>query len=387
MKRIGILIANLGLLLLVQAAQADWTPAKRLTSLPGSSQVPAVAIDSDDHIHVIWADNTPGNREIYYKRSTDAGTTWSTAKRLTWTPGFSYFPAIAIDSGNAIHIVWYDDTPGNYQIYYKKSTDGGTTWNAIKRLTWNSGMSCDPTIATDSTDGIHIAWYDYPPYSDAEIYYKSSTDAGTTWSTAKRLTWTTGESLSPAIAIDSTGIIYVAWSDLITESFVDQTEIYGSRSTDGGMTWSGAQRLTWTSGYTYYPAIAAGSGSHFHIICTDRTPGNYELYHKRSMDGGIAWNAPKRLTWTPGSSDLPAVAIDSDDHIHVIWPDDTPGYHEIYYKQSTDEGTTWNTMNRLTWTPGSSYLPAVAIDSSGAIHVVWQDNTPGNYEIYYKKGK
>ena len=282
MKRIGILIANLGLLLLVQAAQADWTPAKRLTSLPGSSQVPAIAIDSDDHIHVIWADNTPGNREIYYKRSTDAGTTWSTAKRLTWT---------------------------------------------------------------------------------------------------------TGESLSPAIAIDSTGIIYVAWSDLITESFVDQTEIYGSRSTDGGMTWSGAQRLTWTSGYTYYPAIAAGSGSHFHIICTDRTPGNYELYHKRSMDGGIAWNAPKRLTWTPGSSDLPAVAIDSDDHIHVIWPDDTPGYHEIYYKQSTDEGTTWNTMNRLTWTPGTSYLPAVAIDSSGAIHVVWQDNTPGNYEIYYKKGK
>ncbi len=44
---------------------------------------------------------------------------WTAAKRLTWTSGWSHAPAMALDSGNAIHVVWPDDTPGNYEIYYK----------------------------------------------------------------------------------------------------------------------------------------------------------------------------------------------------------------------------------------------------------------------------
>jgi hypothetical protein len=40
---------------------------------------------------------------------------------------------------------------------------------------------------------------------------------------------------------------------------------------------------------------------------------------------------------------------------------------------------------RLTWDIGFSYYPALAVDASGRVHVVWQDNTPGNYEIYYRR--
>jgi hypothetical protein len=29
---------------------------------------------------------------------------------------------------------------------------------------------------------------------------------------------------------------------------------------------------------------------------------------------------------------------------------------------------------------------AIAVDPSGNIHVVWYDDTPGDFEIYYKKG-
>jgi hypothetical protein len=28
----------------------------------------------------------------------------------------------------------------------------------------------------------------------------------------------------------------------------------------------------------------------------------------------------------------------------------------------------------------------IAVDSNNHIHVVWSDETPGNFEIYYKKG-
>jgi len=99
---------------------------------------------------------------------------WGATKRLTWNSGDSYFPAIAIDSNNNLHVVWHDWTPGNWEIYYKRSTDGGLSWGATKRLTWNSGNSLYPGIAIDSNNNLHVVWCDYTP-SNYEIYYKKGT--------------------------------------------------------------------------------------------------------------------------------------------------------------------------------------------------------------------
>ena len=152
-------------------ALADWSTAQRLTWNSGDSHFPAMAIDSTDTIHVVWGDDTPGNGEIYYKRSSNGGTSWSTAQRITWTSGYSYSGAIAIDSSDAIHIAWNDYTPGAPEIYYKRSPDGGATWSPAKRLTWTSGGSYVPAIAADSSSTIHIVWEDFTP-GNWEIYYK-----------------------------------------------------------------------------------------------------------------------------------------------------------------------------------------------------------------------
>jgi len=61
-----------------------------------------------------------GDREIYYKKSTDGGTVWSALQKLTGTSGWSDYPAVDVDSNLTVHVVWIDDTPGNYEIYYKK---------------------------------------------------------------------------------------------------------------------------------------------------------------------------------------------------------------------------------------------------------------------------
>ena len=108
MKRTRPMIAVFGLFLFALAAQADWTTAKRLTWTAGASSVPALAIDSTNALHVVWYDETPGNHEIYYMRSTGGGMNWSPTKRLTWTDSDSFSPDIAVDSTDTIHVVWYD---------------------------------------------------------------------------------------------------------------------------------------------------------------------------------------------------------------------------------------------------------------------------------------
>jgi len=361
---------------------SDWGATKRITWNSGDSYDPAIAVDSSNNIHMVWCDYTPGNSEIYYKRSTDEGSTWGATKRITWNSGGSVHPAIAIDSNNNLHVVWHDWTPGNPEIYYKRSTDGGSTWSPTKRLTWNSSSSRYPAIAIDSNNNLHVVWEDSIP-GNSEIYYKRSTDGGSTWGATKRLTWTSGGSYDQAMAIDSNNNLYVVWEDSTPGNY----EIYYKMSTDGGSTWGATKRLTWTSGSSYEPAIAIDSNNNVHVVWHDLTPGNAEIYYKMSTDGGSTWGATKRLTWTSGDSAYPAIAIDSNNNVHVVWHDLTPGNAEIYYKMSTDGGSTWGATKRLSWNSGSSYGPAMAIDSNNSIYVVWHDKTPGNWEIYYKKGK
>jgi hypothetical protein len=371
----------MGIFFTAPAAQADWTPAKRLTWTSGDCYIPAIATGPGSAVHVVWRNNASGNSEIYYKRSTDGGATWQAARRLTWNPGDSNSPDVAADSGNAVHVVWRDDTPGNNEIYYRRSTDGGVTWQAAKRLTSTSGDGDCPAITTDSDGTIQLAWSD-DKSGDIEIYHVRSTDSGSTWSSAKRLTRTTAWKNAPDIALDSDSGVHVVWYAMTS----DNAEIFYRESPDGGSTWNSLKRLTWTSADTYYPTLSIDSNDGLHVVYEEYTPGNYDIFYKRSTDGGASWSAPTRLTWTIGAFLIPSMGTNSGTGVHVVWHDEASDNLEIYYKRSADSGMSWGPIQRLTWTSGSSYDPAIAIDSGDNIHVVWRDHTPGNYEIYYKKG-
>lgn len=139
MKMKALLTGFIGVFLLVQPAAAQtWNATKRLSWTSGSSWVPAIAADSGGNIHVVWHDFTPGNDEIYYIRSTNGGITWGTVKRITLNSGDSNSPDITVDSGDILHVVWSDETPGNREIFYRSSTNGGLSWGSSRRLTWNS---------------------------------------------------------------------------------------------------------------------------------------------------------------------------------------------------------------------------------------------------------
>jgi len=380
-ERFLTLLLTAGLFCLTCDVLADWSPTKRLTWTSADSFNPAIAKDSYGTIHVVWDDSTAGNAEIYYRKTTDGGTTWSPVQRLTWTTGWSYRPAIAIDSNDAVHVVWDDGTPGNSAVYYKKSTDSGDTWGTVRRLTWTSGNALFVSVAVDSGDALHIAWNDSTPGND-EICYKKSTDGGGSWSATKRLSWTSGNTWYPSVAADSGTAIYVAW----TEYSPSDNDIHYRISADGGDTWGTAKRLTWTSGYSFNPDVVVDSSDTVHIIWQDDTVGADEIYYRQSADGGASWSPMKRLTWTTGNSNYPAIAIGPGDTIHIVWHDAVMGSEEICYKKSTDGGATWSTTKMLNWTALWSYTPDLVIDAGSTVHVVWSDAKSGNYEIYYRKG-
>ena len=387
MKKTALVITSLGFFLFSQAAWAGWTGFQRLTWTAGASTMPAVAVDSGDGIHVVWQDDTSGIADILYKKSLNGGASWSAFKMLSWNSGASGYPAIAADSGNRIHVVWQDDTPGSVEVYYRKSEDRGTTWGAARRMTWSSGAAGRPAILVDSADRIHVVWQD-DSSGATEIYYRQSADGGATWSSVKRLTWTSGISDRPALAAGSSASVHLVWQD----DTPGNQEIYHKRTTDGGTTWGAIKRLTWSSGDCWTPDITQGSGNSMHLVWSCTASSWDSIFYKKSLDGGGSWSTAKRLNWNETWDNSPLVVVDSKSTIHLIWRQDyAHDEADIFYRKSTDGGATWSYATDLTHSypaplNGQSYGPAMAIDSTDTIHFVWYDAPYiDNFEIFYKK--
>jgi hypothetical protein len=380
MKRWGQIISALVLFLFAQAAQADWATTKRLTWNLSATWASAIGTYPPSNIYVVYDDDTTGSSEIYLKKSADSATTWAPGKRLTWTSGDSYLAAMAVNAYGYLYIAWCDGTTGNDEIYFKKSTDGGASWSNGRRLTWTAGASHRPQIAADSLGHLHVVWSEETA-GGWEMYYKKSTNGGDSWLASKRITWTNGASAYGKIAADSSNRLHVIWK----EETAENAEIFYKKSTDNGETWATNKRLTWNSGDSYSPAMAMNSSGVIHIVWGDNTPGNFEIYFKKSADGGDTWTTNKRVSQTSGVSSDAAVSVDSSGIIHVVWDDATPGNWEIYHSQSTNGGASWSTGRRLTWNAGQSAFAAISVDSLDNLHIVWSDNSPGNMEVYYKK--
>ena len=361
----------------VQISQAQWQPDVRLTNDPALSSTSGYdnancIVSTGDTVHVVWRDNRDGgNYEIYYKRSTDGGLNWGSDTRLSNNIYFSTDPSLSV-SGSLVFVVWSDNRDGNYEIYFNHSTNGGTSWGTDTRLTNDSAESANPSVSV-SGSVVNVLWGDNRGGGiKTGSYCKRSTDGGISWGadTFLRIAW------GPSVAAAGSAV-HVVYNDSAKVSYI--------RSTDGGLNWGASTHLTFDSVITNNPSVSV-SGSNVHVLWLDsRNNLKYEIYYKHSLDGGITWGADTRLTINYTSATLHAAVSTSGSFVHVVWDDNRDGNYEIYYKRSTDGGLSWGTDTRLTNNSGQSVYPFVSASGS-AVHVLWQDNRDGgNYEIYYKR--
>ncbi|MCX6164779.1 MAG: T9SS type A sorting domain-containing protein [Ignavibacteriae bacterium] len=357
---------------------AQWQPDVRLTFAPNDSFVSLnnsrCIAAGQNYVHIVWADDRDGNREIYYKRSTDYGTSWGPDINLSNNPAISYRPCISM-LGSLIHVVWCDNRDGNFEIYYKRSTDNGVTWQQEINLTNTSDASWAPSLAINGAN-MHVVWEETLGGNE-EIFYKNSTDNGLTWGPNTRLTNDPFTSLYPSVAV-SGSFIHVAWYDYRPGN----RSIFYKRSTDGGANWGQDIQLSYSSGESYNPGIAV-SGQTVHISYQDTRFYNEEIFYIRSSNGGTNWGPETRLTNTSGVSWYPSIAV-SGNNVHLAWYDTTVGNYEIYYGLSTDGGLNWLPNTRLTYDTARSYRPSIMV-SGAFVHLIWNDARDGNLEVYYKR--
>ena len=363
-----------------------WTEDQRISFFALTAYSPRMAV-IEDIIHVVWQQSlytTIHHEEVCYVRSTDGGITWEDSMVLSPIDGVeSICPDVAVE-GNTVYVVWEDLSSMSWGgIYFRKSTDGGATWQSIIPIALRGVDDYDyyrPAIVVKDSS-VFVAFAKNVD-SDGMLKFKKSTNRGQTWSQEIHISDRAVEGHWAKLVLNSVGL-YVTYGNGL--------RIWCNRSTNWGDTWSNDIFISdMESSIAQWPSIGADDNGGIYVTWFDYKYSPYgwtgDIFLRRSMDNGQTWDSIMVLT----SNHL---CIESDvcadtSSVHVVWHDERyEGNVEIFHRRSIDSGFSWQEEDRLTDAPYDSNDPRITTDK-GKVYMVWRERRdyPQNRSIYFKKG-
>jgi hypothetical protein len=262
--------------------------------------------------------------DIHFFRSTDQGRSWAIRRKLTDDSVQSSSPSVAAATGGHVYMAWSNDMPKGhkyYQIHFSHSTDNGNTWSTPAKLAGDTSTKCyNPQLAVRDSGDLCLIWSEKHAADDWKIHFTRSTDGGSTW--LRPSTVASGDSIgSPRIALAQGRDIYVAWFDRSTGN----GDIFLSRSRDNGEHWEAVKSVPNNMNESISPALAVGPGGRIHLAWTEDAGENSEIFLTRSLDGGNSWYVPVNVSGSEGYSRRPDIALDESGNLCIVWLDKVPG--------------------------------------------------------------
>jgi len=187
-----------------------------------------------------------------------------------------------------------------------------------------SPQQISPAIAVDGSGNVYVVWEDYRE-GDADIFIKKYGSSGFGIRNKVNLgeTGSVDYDTTPSIAVNTLGDIYVVWEHR-DDSLDDRPDIYFARSTNQGQTFS--QTSIATEGRR--PSIAVDVSGIAYVVWEDltgfpgvQTPSNTHIKMMR-RENGVVPGSTKQIDSPSSPYDnarFPSVAAGSGGKVYVVW--------------------------------------------------------------------
>ncbi len=396
-------------------------------SEPGRRAIsPEIAVGPDGAINVIWLDKgltadrpapkprKPGEHshrsatDLYFSRSEDHGVSWSRPVRVNLEAGSVWGfavskPRVAVSPNGTIHVFYpANDTSPKIGLdvvtaSYTQSVDNGKSFSApivVNRpATQDKSAILGEGLATTNSFGtmgvapdgtIITAWQDVARMSDtsdgAVGVVAISTDDGKSFE--KERVALAGDDVCPCCQLtlafgDNT--TYMGYRKL----YADGRDGTVARSTDGGRNFGDEARLDlapWNiDGCPLKPTELAVNGAHVYAAQFTGGEDPAGLYFSRSLDGGRHFIDGQQVHPEAPYSDAPALTVDRSGAIRIVWHAKMDGPRRLFSAVSMDAGKTLSKPEELATPDGTSAYPTTDVAADGTVFVAWQQE---NEEVY-----
>jgi hypothetical protein len=322
-----------------------------------------IVVDPTDGktLYAAWLQNNKS--DVVVLKSTDFGQTWGTPVVADGTNAGTDKPILVV-RGKDVY-VGFDH---QQKMWVSASHDGGATFNSYPvRQNNEFGLSLAGGAAIDSRGNVYFAWAGYTRSGHARgpvnLYLSKSTDGGTTWTH----TLVDTSSSPPDCSAYSCGWAYLGAQDVLA---VDPNDTL----------------------YMLWNAGAAG---------VDKGP--ERIYFSRSTDGATTWSPRQDVSLAPQgvAHSFPTIVTGGVGNVRLAWMDarNAPMWN-VYHRTSNDGGGTWSSETLLSsYVAGYPYINAdgfvfpygdyfqMDVDDRGGTQVVWGEGPnwlgPGN--VWYTR--
>lgn len=258
------------------ASARAWSEPQRL----GSSYYNALAVDSAGTLHALYNEGVFGApddagllSEIFYRRSTDGGQTWSVRTNLATMPGGDERMQVAVDARDRVHVVWDHgsdwylglDAPGHG--VYRRSDDGGLTWKEPLLLGVDAGPTVQTTLAVTPEGNPLVV---YRSAESSELYYQQSRDGGDTWTAGEQIPGVLARGPNErgldrySMATDSAGRVHLLMAGLPAGSAAAIPMLL--HLTWDGQQWSAPEVISATLNRPMWPRTVVSGGNTLHAV-------------------------------------------------------------------------------------------------------------------------
>lgn len=339
----------------------DWEPA--LAVDPGSSYVYQLTTRYDGP--------APCNRcagpWIVFRRSSDGGATWQPDQFLTPYRKAHNDPQIEVANDGTIYAAWLNDyVPG---VKFVKSSDHGDTWSAPITLTGKGKKPnwSDKPILAISPDGRDV----YVAFNASDSYVAASHDYGATFSKPVKTNNDSRYWFHSGGAVAPNGDVYFAATDF-SQDYTGDSHIDVLKSINGGASWTTTRvdssrqmpDCPWAEGCSlgfFGPSAALAIDRQATLMIAYNagdSPGAPQRMYVRTSTDGVHWSARQEVSnGSPNVNNaFPALASGpAPGDFRLAWQDDRNG--------ST---TAWNTWYRRTTSSGLNWSAAVRVSDLGS---------------------
>jgi hypothetical protein len=299
--------------------------------------------------------------------------------------------------------------------------DGGKTWKTVPTPNLSRLVQGDDIVAF-SSDGVayhvHLSFdgirQSRPVRAENGMIVNVSKDGGNTWTDGtaaiNHVNTVTPFEDKPGMVVDnaptsrSKGNVYIAWTRFDVYGSANpehRSQIYFTRSTDQGQTFSMPFRVSDTGGdcvdsdNTVEGAVpAVGPNGEVYLVWA----GPLGLVMDKSSDGGLTFGKDKVISDMPGGWDfsveglsrangMPITGVDLSNGpnkgtLYVNWIDARNGDPDVFVMSSKDGGDTWTSPVRVNDDPLKNgkvqFFTWMTLDpADGSINILFYDRRDG----------